>query len=174
MLLVTNRRPVVHLPLAHERGVEAREVADRFFVREVPQALGERREARLAADEDGRPDHLAQIEIGGLLGRQRADRSDGVPPAIAMLKAMPVARRVRGESDEIAIKMRWNYAESLYKDPSSTLDDLREAVTTLEDAERFGRRVLGVTHPLTMDIGRNLRESRAALRARETPWAGSA
>ena len=37
--------------------------------------------------------------------------------------------------------MRWNYARTLYKDPSATLDDLREAVTTLEDAERTARRV---------------------------------
>ena len=77
MLLITNRRPVVHLPLAHERGVEPREVADRFFMGEVPQALGERREAGLAADEDGRPDHLAQIKIGRLLGRERAHLGEG-------------------------------------------------------------------------------------------------
>ena len=54
MLLVTDRRPVVPLPLAHEGAVEAREVADRFLVGEVAQALGERREARLAADEAAR------------------------------------------------------------------------------------------------------------------------
>ena len=68
MLLITDRRPVVPLALAHEGAVEPREVANRFFVGEVPQALGERREARLAAHEDGRPDHLAQIKIGRFLG----------------------------------------------------------------------------------------------------------
>ena len=49
-------------------------------------------------------------------------------------KTMPVARRVLGESNDLTLKMRWNYAKALYKDPGATLDDLREAVTTLEDA----------------------------------------
>ena len=56
-----------------------------------------------------------------------------------------------------------------YVDPDATLDDLREAVTTLEVAERIARRVLGGAHPSTMGIGAALREARAALRARETP-----
>ena len=51
----------------------------------------------------------------------------------------------------------------------ATLDDLREAVTTLEDAERIGRRVLGGANPITTGIEGNLRDARAALRARETP-----
>ena len=54
-------------------------------------------------------------------------------------------------------------------DPNATLDDLREAVNTLEDAGRIGRRVLGGAHPLTTLIERNLQKERAALRARETP-----
>ena len=51
-------------------------------------------------------------------------------------------------------------------DTSATLDDLREAVTTLGQLERTARRVLGGAHPLTVDIERELREARAALRAR--------
>ena len=39
------------------------------------------------------------------------------------------------------------YAKALWRDPSATLDDLREAVTTLEDTERIARRVLGGAHP---------------------------
>ena len=50
-----------------------------------------------------------------------------------------------------------------------TLDDLREAVTTLEDTERIARRVLGGAHPITVQIERDLRKARATLRARETP-----
>ena len=49
-------------------------------------------------------------------------------------------------------------------DTSSTLDDLREAVTTLEETARTARRVLGGTHPLTSAIEDDLLESRAALR----------
>ena len=63
--------------------------------------------------------------------------------------------------------MRINYAEALYKDDDATLDDLREAVTTLEDTAPTARRLLGGAHPLTEDIGRYLRDARAFLRARE-------
>ena len=63
--------------------------------------------------------------------------------------------------------MRWHYARALYSDGDATLDDLREAVTTLEDAGRIARRVLGGAHPLTMDFADHLRYARAALRARE-------
>ena len=80
-------------------------------------------------------------------------------------KTIPVARRVLGEGHRLTLKMRKNYAKALFRDPSATLDDLREAVTTLEDVGRIARRVFGGAHPLTMDIEENLR--RAALAARE-------
>ncbi len=60
-------------------------------------------------------------------------------------------------------------AEALYLDTSATLDDLREAVTTLEETERIARRVLGGAHPLTNSIEIHLWGARTALRARETP-----
>jgi len=84
-------------------------------------------------------------------------------------RTMPVARRVLGDSHENALRSRWIYALVLYKDPSATLDDLCEAVTTLEDAGRIARQVLGGAHPTTMGIEDDLRDARAALRARETP-----
>jgi len=65
--------------------------------------------------------------------------------------------------------MRKAYAHSLCLDAGATLDDLREAVTTLEDAARIARRVFGSTHPLTVDMESDLRKTRATLRARETP-----
>ena len=55
---------------------------------------------------------------------------------------------------------------------STSLDDLHEAVTTLEETERTARRVMGGTHPLTMGIEGALREAWALLRAHETPPAG--
>ena len=82
-------------------------------------------------------------------------------------KMLPVARRVLTDSNEITLKMRWSYALSLYEDPDATLDDLNEAVTTLEDVGRIARRVLGGANPLTVDIERALRDARAALSARE-------
>ena len=56
----------------------------------------------------------------------------------------------------------------------ATLDDLHEAVTTLEVAARYARRVFGDAHPLKMNIDGQLRHARAALRVRETPSPGSA
>ena len=63
--------------------------------------------------------------------------------------------------------MRWLYAETLYKDDEATLDDLREAVTTLEDTERIARRVLGGEHPVTTGIETTLHNAQAKLRTRE-------
>ena len=80
-------------------------------------------------------------------------------------KTMPVARRVLGESHELTLKMRWIYAETLYKEDNATLDDLREAVTTGEEIERIARRVFGGAHPLAVDIERSLHNSRARLAA---------
>ena len=51
----------------------------------------------------------------------------------------------------------------------ATLDNLREAVSTLEDTERTARRVLGSAHPTTERIERALRNAREILAARETP-----
>ena len=65
------------------------------------------------------------------------------------------------------LNLRGMYGATLHKDPAATLDDLREAVTTLEDTDRTARQVLGGTHPTTVKVGRSLREARAALRARE-------
>ena len=66
---------------------------------------------------------------------------------------------------------RPSLSRSRRKDPAATLDDLREAVTTLEDIEQIARRVLGGAHPTTEGIDDDLRNARAALRARETPSA---
>ena len=82
-------------------------------------------------------------------------------------KMMPVARRVLGEKHNLMLMMRWAYANALYKDDAATLDDLCEAVTTLEDAGRIARQVLGGAHPITEGIEENLQRARAALRARE-------
>ena len=57
---------------------------------------------------------------------------------------------------------------------AATLDDLREAVTTLEDAGRIARRVFGGAHPITEAIETSLREARAVLHVRETAPSGSA
>ena len=83
-----------------------------------------------------------------------------------LCKTIPVARRVLGENNELTLKMRRNYARALYKDADATLDDLREAVTTLEEIERTARRVMGGAHPLTQNIGRDLQIARKSLHLR--------
>lgn len=54
-------------------------------------------------------------------------------------------------------------------DPDSTLGDLREAVSTLDEPARAARRVLGNQHPTAKGLECALRKSRAVLRAHETP-----
>ena len=88
--------------------------------------------------------------------------------ARALLRpTIPVARRVLGEGRDLTLKIRWHYAAALYKDDDATLDDLREAVTTLEDAGRTTRRIFGSAHPLTETIELHLRTSRDALHSCE-------
>ena len=63
--------------------------------------------------------------------------------------------------------MSRTHTKALSEDPSATLDDLREAVTTLEETTQTARRVLGGAHPIAEGIEDELRQARAALRARE-------
>jgi len=75
-------------------------------------------------------------------------------------KMVLVAQRVHGETDIRTIKMQVSHASALCMDPCATLDDLQEAVTSLEERERTARRVLGGTHPLVLDIERKLQNAR--------------
>ena len=52
-------------------------------------------------------------------------------------------------------------------DGDATLDDLREAITTLEELAPTARRVLGGAHPIATEIQLCLQDARAALRAGE-------
>ena len=83
-------------------------------------------------------------------------------------RTRPVARRVLGESNVITLKLLWVHAQTLYKDDSATLADLRGLVNTLEDSARVACRVYGRTHPVVAGTQYHLGQSRAALAARET------
>ena len=75
------------------------------------------------------------------------------------------------QENAIAVRtllMRSIYAHALSQDDGATLDDVREALETLADAERIARRVFGGTHPLLVNIEAHLRCARAALCARDT------
>ena len=84
----------------------------------------------------------------------------------ARVKNATKQRKMRMTSTSTTvISRRWIYAEALYKDGSATLDDLREAVTMLDDIARTARQVLGGSHPTTTGIEGELEDARAALRA---------
>ena len=80
---------------------------------------------------------------------------------------------------DITLIAKQYYAETLYNNVNAgasrrPLDDLREAVTTLEYVERTARRVFGGANPLVVGFEKTLRNARNVLRARETPSPGSA
>ena len=75
---------------------------------------------------------------------------------------------------DITLIAKQYYAETLYNNVNAgasrrPLDDLREAVTTLEYVERTARRVFGGANPISEAAETSLRNARAALAARETP-----
>ena len=109
------------------------------------------------------PEHqvFAQLE-GGLVPEVHDHRALELPHA---LKDQP---RHDAEVPTRSVKMLWTYAETLYRDDCATLEDLREAVTTLEEVERPTQRVFGISHPLVTAIEYHLRLARAALHARKT------
>ena len=83
-------------------------------------------------------------------------------------KTMPVARRVLGECSDTTLVLRLNYAKAFYQDaPAATLDDLREAVTTLECVARTYKRVFGKSHPEDRWVQGAMEEARAKLAARD-------
>ena len=67
------------------------------------------------------------------------------------------------------VRVRSGHARTLYEDDSASLDDLREAVATLEEIEPTARRVLGDAHPTVHLIEKSLQHTRAVRAARETP-----
>ena len=69
---------------------------------------------------------------------------------------------------DITLIAKQYYAETLYNNVNAgasrrPLDDLREAVTTLEYVERTARRVFGGAHPFVEQVEHFLRESRGLL-----------
>ena len=119
---------------------------------------------KLHGEEHERTIVAANNYVASLLALQRLEEIKSL-----MRKTIPVAQRVLGDSRDVTLTMRWAYARALFEDADATLEDLREAVTTLVEAERAACRVLGGTHPIVVGIGRTLRNARAMLRARETP-----
>ena len=60
------------------------------------------------------------------------------------------------------------YAKALYLKDCPTLDEAREAVTTLEDTVQIARRVFGGAHPMVRSIESQLRKAQAVLTVCDT------
>ena len=68
---------------------------------------------------------------------------------------------------------RQSYGCFLYRAPDATLDDIREAVATMEETYGTVRRVFGAEHSYTREMDpHDLRLAQAELRAREGKWRG--
>ena len=122
------------------------------------------RRLKLHGEEDERTLRAANNYASSLPNPQRFKEGKAL-----LRKMVPVARRILGEGHRLALKMRLNYAQSLYMDVyGSTLDDLHESVTTLEDLERRSQRVLGIAHPFTKGVAIDLFQARTELSLHET------
>jgi len=119
---------------------------------------------RLNGEGNGHTLLAANNYASGLVDLRRLEEAKSV-----LRKMIPVARRVFGDTGRLTLTMRKIYARALYEDAGATLDDLREAVTTLVETERIVRRVMGGAHPTTTAHEAALQEARAVLAARETP-----
>jgi hypothetical protein len=132
-------------------------------VRDLEKALSMERDVysgrlRLHGEEHPQTLIAANNYASRLVGLKRFEEAKTL-----LRRITPVARRVLRESDELTLKMRSMYAQALCRDPAATLDNRREAVSTLEDVALITRRVFGGAHPLTEGVGCELRASRAVL-----------
>ena len=72
-------------------------------------------------------------------------------PSRCCAKSCPWHDASSGKNDVDTLKMRSMHASALYQ-VADTLDDIREAVATLEELEPTSRRLLGGAHPKTVAI----------------------
>ena len=138
-------------------------------LRRLEEAIRMRREVysgwlKLKGDEHPETLREALCYASALTHLNRHDEAKSL-----LRKTIPAARRVLGEEHVHTLTMRKIYAVVLASDGCATLDDIREAVTTLEEVERIARRVFGGAHPLTSQIEDELRDARRALYARGLP-----
>jgi hypothetical protein len=78
-------------------------------------------------------------------------------------KTIPAVRCALGPDHDLTLCIRRNSAETISKDPKSTLADLRQAETTLRDVCRRTRQVFGAQHPETSTSEKRMRELKAIL-----------
>ena len=116
---------------------------------------------KLKGEEHGNTCLAAYNYASALSALKRFDEIKALLP-----RTILAARRTLGESHAFTLSLRGIYGEALYGDPAATLEDLREAVETLEETERIAQRVFGGANPTVGAIVDALRVARAALNAR--------
>ena len=84
-----------------------------------------------------------------------------------MRDLLPKAVSVLGNQDHDTLILQVLYAEAVYKDAFSSLDEQREVIATLEDCQRIARQVFGASHPRCRDVERTLESARERLSAQE-------
>ena len=114
----------------------------------------------------GRVDDLGTPHVEQVRALRRQSGTEPPRPVAAVLVGTVLGRATALANVPL---MSRSYTAALYKDDNATLDNLREAVTMLEEIAQIARRVLGSAHPLVDNVEWHMRNARAALRARETP-----
>ena len=69
---------------------------------------------------------------------------------------IPKAKASIGYENEHTLNLLTVYAKTLYMDKGN-ISELMEASMVLEDAEKVARRVLGPAHPLTVEMGNDMK-----------------
>ena len=67
---------------------------------------------------------------------------------------------------DTTLRLRWLYANCLFDYKNATLDDLVQAVETLEAVAKLWKRVMGERHPEMAKVLIELKEAREMLRLR--------
>ncbi len=83
-------------------------------------------------------------------------------------KTIPVAQRALGPDHDLTLCICRNTVDAVYKDPKSSLADLRRAETTLKDVCRRTRRVFGTQHPETRTCEKTMKRLKAILAERNS------
>ena len=121
----------------------------------------------LSETEPGRPSAALNLAVNLFNnGRGRLDPNEYAEVKSLLRTNIPYARRELGNDHLITTNM----AELLsviiidevqqHRDAADPSEDLLEAVTTLEDLCKRGRRIFGATHPQTLKFEKNLKLAR--------------
>ena len=112
---------------------------------------------------------FSQVVLGLYCNRMRAAEHAPRSPLRILERRHGLAEIVEGGAVVQVERPRVNPPRLIHEDTTATLANLREAATTLEEIVPTARRVFGGEHPLAKGTELSLQNTRAALRARETP-----